>query len=510
MIASWMVYGTAIALLLGLAALVAEQALERWGRAGRWAWVASLGGVFVVPVVAAGRLAVPGASTAMEVSFGEVVPLSVVGAQGGAAVGLPGAAALIPGEATLLGLWVLGSLSVLAFLLASHFALRGSRRGWAKAELEGTPVYLSEATGPAVVGFLRSEIVLPEWAVRMEARERRLMIAHEAEHVRAGDPWLLFAAMCALVVLPWNAAVWWQVRRLREAIEIDCDRRVLRRWGNLRDYGALLLEVGRRGSSSPLAVAALTPRATQLERRVRIMTRTTDRTRWVAGIAGSVLAPVLLLAACQLERPALPGPATPAVTASQAGPVPSTAALEPQTPLGVEGRAPIRQGGSEPADTPSVPRPAIIVDGVVVSRPGEADADDATGAAVPRAPEVRFAPMIREVLPVDTPTVAAEPTFTPFDVRPELQNRQDFVAAIERSYPPMLKDAGIGGTVVLWVFIDETGRVGATRLVQSSGYEQLDAVAQRLMAEVARFSPARNRGEPVPVWIQMPVSFATR
>jgi outer membrane biosynthesis protein TonB len=31
--------------------------------------------------------------------------------------------------------------------------------------------------------------------------------------------------------------------------------------------------------------------------------------------------------------------------------------------------------------------------------------------------------------------------------------------ALERNYPPLLRDAGIGGTPVVWFFIDENGRV---------------------------------------------------
>jgi TonB family protein len=106
--------------------------------------------------------------------------------------------------------------------------------------------------------------------------------------------------------------------------------------------------------------------------------------------------------------------------------------------------------------------------------------------------------------------VSDNPTFTPYEVKPELRNRQQYGQALERRYPPMLKDAGIGGTVVLWVFINESGRVQNTRVVNSSGYDQLDQVAQDVMREVAQFTPALNRDQKVPVWIQIPVTFQTR
>ena len=54
---------------------------------------------------------------------------------------------------------------------------------------------------------------------------------------------------------------------------------------------------------------------------------------------------------------------------------------------------------------------------------------------------------------------ADTPQFTPFTVRPEVQNRPEVQRALEREYPAGLREAGIGGTVRLHFFIDEEGRV---------------------------------------------------
>ncbi|HSM59648.1 MAG TPA: hypothetical protein VK849_02575, partial [Longimicrobiales bacterium] len=43
--------------------------------------------------------------------------------------------------------------------------------------------------------------------------------------------------------------------------------------------------------------------------------------------------------------------------------------------------------------------------------------------------------------------LSAAPTFTPFTVAPSILNRDEVVRAMEREYPPLLRDAGIGGTV---------------------------------------------------------------
>ena len=65
--------------------------------------------------------------------------------------------------------------------------------------------------------------------------------------------------------------------------------------------------------------------------------------------------------------------------------------------------------------------------------------------------------------PTETATtdIGAAPIFTPFTVRPDIKNRAEVSRAMEREYPPLLRDAGIGGTVEVWFFIDENGAIRA-------------------------------------------------
>ena len=105
--------------------------------------------------------------------------------------------------------------------------------------------------------------------------------------------------------------------------------------------------------------------------------------------------------------------------------------------------------------------------------------------------------------------LAAAPQFTPMTVRPELMNVEDVLKTLTRTYPPLLRDAGIGGTAVMWFFIDENGTVVRTQLSRSSGYPALDDAAARV-AEVMKFSPAMNRDRKVPVWVEIPIVFNTR
>jgi hypothetical protein len=76
----------------------------------------------------------------------------------------------------------------------------------------------------------------------------------------------------ALVVMPWNPALWWATLRLRLAVEMDCDRRLLRRGVDPRRYATLLLAVGEHKSTTPFAWAtALGDSTSSLEKRVIAM-----------------------------------------------------------------------------------------------------------------------------------------------------------------------------------------------------------------------------------------------
>jgi protein TonB len=105
--------------------------------------------------------------------------------------------------------------------------------------------------------------------------------------------------------------------------------------------------------------------------------------------------------------------------------------------------------------------------------------------------------------------ISAAPTFTPYTVRPRLKNEAEVQRALMRFYPPLLRDAGISGTVQMWFFIDENGKVQKTQVNQSSGYEAFDQAAQKVAA-LMQFAPALNRDKKVPVWVSIPIVFQTQ
>ena len=81
--------------------------------------------------------------------------------------------------------------------------------------------------------------------------------------------------------------------------------------------------------------------------------------------------------------------------------------------------------------------------------------------------------------------------------------------ALEAAYPPLLRDRGISGTTKVWFFVDERGRVQRIQIDESSGNRQLDQAALTV-ARTIEFSPAMNKGEEVPVWISLPITFTVR
>jgi periplasmic protein TonB len=108
-----------------------------------------------------------------------------------------------------------------------------------------------------------------------------------------------------------------------------------------------------------------------------------------------------------------------------------------------------------------------------------------------------------------TDDIDKAPMFVPMTVRPRLLNTAEVEQVLVKTYPSTLRDAGIGGTPILWFLIDEDGRVLQTRLHTSSGFTTLDEAAVRV-AEVMRFSPALNRDRRVKVWVEIPIVFTAR
>jgi hypothetical protein len=145
-------------------------------------------------------------------------------------------------------IWIATSAGLLLFYGLSWTRLRNAQRCWRRETLNGQEVWVTSNPGPAVFGYITPRVLMPQWAFDAPATSRALILSHELEHIAARDPWLLLLALAIVAAAPWSPPLWWQLRRLRFAIEVDCDARVLSRGADVGTYGEVLLAVGQQGS----------------------------------------------------------------------------------------------------------------------------------------------------------------------------------------------------------------------------------------------------------------------
>jgi hypothetical protein len=314
-VTAWIVYTIATSLLLGAAAWGAEAALRALGRTARGVWLGALAASLLLPAYAAAGGPLPGLLP---------FPMPPAGAAGAAAAGatahgtgVPAAAAgpstaIAPPPAAsgpadwFLAAWAAASATLAGLLLLLELRLRRDRRGWLEAAVAGVPVLVSRDVGPAVASILRGRIVLPAWALRLDPAVVRAIVAHEAEHLRAGDTRLLLAGLAVICAVPWNPVLWWQYRRLGLAVELDCDARVLRALPDPRAYAHALLEAARRRSRGALLHAALLRPRSFLRRRIEMMDFATRRPFTARALACAGVAALALAVAVCADSPAQP------------------------------------------------------------------------------------------------------------------------------------------------------------------------------------------------------------
>jgi len=303
MIAAWMLYCLAIGLVFSVVGVALERGLHLAGRPTRWAWIAALVGSFLIPTTAWLR---PDAFSTVAVPIPPVVvtqATNVVAPWRAEAATPAPTFSLSDLDGALRWGWAVASAVLLCVFGAAALRLAVLRRSWRASLVDGRAVLVSENVGPAVTGLWRPKVIVPAWALALGEPQRRLMLSHEEEHVRAADPWLLTIGAAALVLMPWHPALWWQARRLRLAVEIDCDTRVLARGGKPPEYGELLLQVGRRRMHPALAGLALGEPVSFLEHRIRRMATALPRWRWAGAVAALTIAVGAVVGACEAPRP---------------------------------------------------------------------------------------------------------------------------------------------------------------------------------------------------------------
>ena len=224
--------------------------------------------------------------------------LSSEPAVAGAGVALTQTAApsMVTWRETLLAIWAIGFLVVIAGLLAGLGRLIVMTRRcrpiqssvWrehasslsAQLALPAVALLESHARTPLLTwGFLKPRIIVPAGAALWSAARVESVLAHELAHIARRDWTLQIAAQILCAVYWFNPLMWVTCRRLRDESEQACDDAVLRRGVNPADYASHLLAVarqvlagGNRWASAPAIV-----NSSSLERRIAAMLNSSRR-----------------------------------------------------------------------------------------------------------------------------------------------------------------------------------------------------------------------------------------
>ncbi|HEX2168276.1 MAG TPA: energy transducer TonB [Longimicrobiales bacterium] len=151
-----------------------------------------------------------------------------------------------------------------------------------------------------------------------------------------------------------------------------------------------------------------------------------------------------------------------------------------------------------PPPPPPLERPAEPIVGTI-----EIDADVTISPTTPDA-------WTQQILPppasIDSREREGFEEFVRSMVAPRLLNPAEVERELRRLYPPMLREAGIGGDVEVNLWLDETGAVVRAEVARGSGHDQFDQAALKVV-DAMRLAPAQNRGVAVRVIVTLPVRF---
>ncbi|MEQ1857999.1 MAG: M56 family metallopeptidase, partial [Longimicrobiales bacterium] len=281
-----MLYTIAAGVPIAWAALALAAVLRRYGRPERGVWLAALVLALVAPAV-----------VLLDLFGTPVVPTAppVVGV-----IGLPEFVVIpVPessmdfGELVLIA-WLLVSTGLAARWGVAAYRLAQASRSWQPGTIDGVSVWMTEDVGPAVSGVFRPKVLAPSWLHTLPGSQRALVLMHEEEHVRAHDPLVIAFTRLARILAPWNPVVWLLSSRLVRAVELDCDRRVLRRTSDVAAYGHTLLTVSERRPGHLIAAAAFAESEAPLRTRILNMT-TPPRAISLAAIGAATVLGVVLL-----------------------------------------------------------------------------------------------------------------------------------------------------------------------------------------------------------------------
>ena len=391
--------------------------------------------------------------------------------------------------AVLLAAWGLG---MLASVLALAARQRRFVRGLGKLQARGDGLWQADAVAglPAVMG-LRPRIVLPaDFELRYTADERRLVVAHEALHVRRGDL-AANAFAAALRCLYWfNPLLHVASDRFRRDQELACDEGVVARHpASRRAYGEAMLKTGLAGLPVPLACQW--PGHHPLKERIAMLRQPSPtRRQWISGTAI-----VLVLTgscaygawAAQPARLQATGSAAAATddASGKRGPAANLVSVEfAEAPAREIAAELARQGGLRfDGRMPQAERElTMVLQGVPLESALQLLANETRSVAVVQGGTLRFVPKAAGGA-VSGMRVSTAP-----------------------KYPADAAKAGISGKVLLLVDVDAAGNVTHAEVESATPPGVFDAVSLDAVKRW-KFEPRTEGGKPVAARVRVPVTF---
>ncbi|MFM0373553.1 M56 family metallopeptidase [Paraburkholderia aspalathi] len=304
---TWMIYAVSVSAVLSVAALITEHSARQRRSPSRWFWLLAIVASLAIPAV------MTSVSIEIPLNLKPSVPRDVIALHEITSTHLSpavwvenhdsGSSTFRQVQLHAKDVWYGASIFMILILLLSATHLQWRKRQWTTVSVCGVSVYLSTDVGPAVVGLLRPRIVLPVWLLDSPPEQQAAVMAHESSHIDAHDPALLTIALCLISLMPWNLPLWWQLRRLRYAIEVDCDARVLKAGHKFAVYGETLIAVGERQSRYIGSVAGMSESRSFLERRLKLMLRKPVKRKLLVAVLLGCMSITLVTLAAQVSPP---------------------------------------------------------------------------------------------------------------------------------------------------------------------------------------------------------------
>jgi TonB family protein len=505
-------------------------------------------------VLAAAILSAPAAGLIGAFTPGVAVPMGLVAARPAAALvpdrgvatatrtaamtgvmesATPPAIADVSWSIVAFGLWAVGALVSLGWLLAAAVRLRrlianaavvedvrwrGTLDGLCRDAALRRSVRLLVSSGAPLLatwGWRRPLIVIPACGLGWSGERVRTVLAHEVAHVSRHD-WLLQSIAETLrALLWWNPLAWLACRALRGDSELACDDAVLQAGVGATVYADHLLQIARLVAprAAPAAVVMRMARTSTLERRiVAMLNPTLDRrvpTRQAllgAAVALVVLLlPVALLRAAQSARQPLDGVVYDTTGAVLPGVAVTLDAGPSKLDTLTDSAGRFRFDGVEPGShVIKVELPGFGA----LRQPLELRHDgDWTRAVTLQVGDVRESISVRERRPASI-TPIGDSGANPAPVRVGGNIRAP-LKTLDKTpvYPPRMVEAGLEGKVSVEAVIGTDGRVVRARAATGQVHPDFAQAAVDAVRQW-RFQPTLLNGAPIEVVMMVTVDFS--